>query len=99
MPSSKEERVQQFREAFDKLPEEFKIREVDRVYCLAHGKKIIILEDHDIGKILKFLDVSNLREYLVQNKHVKADRSFIYKVLRGQYKSCYGYTIYYEGEN
>ena len=50
------------------------------------------------GKLIKFLDIGNLQEYLYQEKGVSPDRSFLYKVLTGRYKSAYGFKIYYQYE-
>ena len=93
---SKEDLVKVFREAFENLPEEYKLKEIDRAYCIAHGKKIIVLEDHDIGKVIKFLDMKNLMEYLYQRKNIVCDRSYLYKCLKGKGRSAYGYRLYYE---
>ena len=96
---SSEELVKEFREAVDNLPEEYKLREIERAYCLVKGKKFIVLEDFETGKLIKFLDVKNLKEYLWRYKQIKADRSYIYRVLRGQCQTLYGYKIYYEEIN
>lgn len=93
---SSEQKVLEFREAFENLPPEYMLKEVDRAYCLAHGKKIIVLEDHDIGKIIKFLDMKNLKEYLYQKKNINVDRGYLYKALKGERPLAYGYKIYYE---
>lgn len=94
--ASKEEAILAFRKAFINLPDDIKEREVMRVYNSVKGIPFIVFEDHDIGKILKFLDIPSLMEYLWREKQIRSDRSFIYKVLRGQYKLAYGYKIYYE---
>ena len=94
--NNKEELVQQFREAFENLPKDLQRKEVDRLYTITHNKRIIVLEDPELGKVIKFLDMKNLVEYLYKYKKVHADRSFLYKVLKGQYGSAYGMNIYYE---
>lgn len=91
-----EEAILAFRKAFKALPDELKEREVTRALSIIKDKPLIVLEDHDIGKVIKFLDVPNLIEYLWREKHLRVDRSFLYKVLKGQYKLCYGYKVYYE---
>ena len=96
---SSEELVKEFRDAVDNLPPEYKLREIERAYCLAKGKRLIVLEDFETGKLIKFLDVKNLREYLWRFKQIKADRSYIYRVLSGKAQTLYGYKIYYEEVN
>lgn len=91
-----EEKIQAFREAFLELPEERRHSEVLRLYSIIRGKPFIVLEDSDRGKVLKFLSIPDLMEYLFREKAIKADRSFLYKVLRGQHQYAYGYKIYYE---
>ena len=93
---SNEELVQEFREAFENLPDEYKVKEVDRIHCLVHGKRFIVLEDHETGKLIKFLDMKNVVEYLYKYKKVNADRCYLYKVLKGKYNLAYGYHLYYE---
>ena len=93
---SKEDAILAFRKAFINLPEDVKEKEVTRVYNSVKGIPFVVLEDHDIGKVIKFLDVPSLVEYLWREKQIRADRSFVYKVLRGQHKLAYGYKIYYE---
>lgn len=93
---SKEEAILNFRKAYIKLPDDVKEREVMRVYNAVKGIPFVVLEDHDIGKVIKFLDVQSLVEYLWREKQMRADKSFIYKVLKGQYKYAYGYKVYYE---
>lgn len=96
MKSSDEDLVVAFREAFNNLPDRYKLKEVDRAWAIAHDKKMIVLEDHDIGKVLKFLDMKNLIEYFYQRKNIVCDRSYMYKCLKGKGRSAYGYKIYYE---
>ena len=96
MANKDEEAILAFRTAFINLPESHKLREVMRLYNTVNKIPYIILEDHEIGKVLKFLDVQSLMEYLWANKHLRTDRSFLYKVLKGRYKQAYGYRIYYE---
>lgn len=91
-----EEKISNFRKAYINLPDEIKTREVMRLYSIVNNKPYIVLEDHDIGKVLKFLDVSDLMEYLWREKQVKVDDSYIYKVLKGRYTTAKGYRIYYE---
>ena len=93
---SKEELILAFRKALINLPDDVKEREVTRAYNFVKGIPFVVLEDHDIGKVIKFLDVPSLVEYLWREKQIRADRSFVYKVLRGQHKLAYGYKIYYE---
>lgn len=94
----KEVAIANFRKAFKDLPKEFREREVIRLYKIVSGESVIVFEDHETGKRLKFLTIGDLIEFLWQNKRVSADRSFIYKVLKGQYKQAYGYEMYYEKE-
>lgn len=91
-----EEKILAFRSAFNNLPDEVKEREVKRLNNIVEGKPFIVLEDHELGKIFKFLDVPSLIEFLWKEKRVRVDRSFIYKVLRGQFEYAHGYKIYYE---
>jgi hypothetical protein len=94
---SKEELVTDFREAFNNLPKEYKKKEVERAWAIVQGKKFIVLEDSDEGKVLKFLHMADFREYVKRYKDIKSDRSYIYKILNGQGSGYFhGYKIYYE---
>jgi hypothetical protein len=93
---SKEEAILAFRKAYLNLPDDVKEKEVLRVYNAVKGRRFVVLEDHDIGKVIKFLNVPSLQEYLWREKQLRSDRSYVYKVLRGQYQNLYGYNIYYE---
>jgi hypothetical protein len=93
---SKEEAILAFRKAFNNLPEDAKEKEAIRVYNIVKDIPFVVFEDHDIGKVIKFLDVPSLVEYLWREKQIRADRSFVYKVLKGQHKLAYGYKIYYQ---
>ena len=87
---SKEEAILAFRTAFLNLPNDVKEREVMRVYKQVKGQRFIVLEDHDIGKVLKFLDANSLIEYLYREKNIRTSRSYVYRVLKGQYSSIHG---------
>ena len=93
-----EQQVLAFRKAFSELDEDTRYKEVLRAHRIVTNTPVIVLEDDDIGKVLKFLDVANLIEYFWTAKRIRADRSYIYKVLRGQHKEAYGFKIYYEYE-
>lgn len=90
--------VATFRATFLKMPDDLRAREVLRLLNIIENKPVIVLEDHSIGKVLKFIDVQNLIEYFWVEKRIRVDKSFIYKVLKGQYANAYGYRIYYEFE-
>jgi hypothetical protein len=90
--------VTTFRATFLKMPDDLRAREVLRLLNIIENKPVIVLEDHSIGKVLKFIDVQNLIEYFWVEKRIRVDKSFIYKVLKGQYANAYGYRIYYEFE-
>ena len=92
---SKEELILAFRKAFRELPDDVKEKEVARVQNIVNDKPYVVLEDHDVGKVFKFLDVPSLIEFLWREKHLKVDMSNVYKVLKGQYTSLHGYRIYY----
>jgi hypothetical protein len=93
-----EEKIVAFRQAFKELPEEYKRREVIRLYNIVNGRKFIVLEDEDIGKVLKFANTGSLIEYLWANKHIKTTKSYIYRVLQGRHPLLHGYKIYYQEE-
>ena len=94
---SNEELVAEFREAFNNLPKDYKKKEVERAWAIANGKKFIIFEDSDEGKVLKFLHMKDFREYLRRYKDIKSDRSYVYKILNGRGSgNFHGYRIYYE---
>lgn len=95
MQQSREDKIAELRKAFRSLDEKDKKIEIDRLYRIVHKLPIICLEDYDKNKLIKFLDIANLQEYLYQEKGVRPDRSFLYKVLRGEYKSAYGFKMYY----
>ena len=98
MEKSNEELILEFRKAFNKLSDKDKKIEAARLVRVTQHIPIIVFEDYERGKSLKFLDVRNLMEYLWKEKRIRASRSFIYKVLKGEYKEAYGYKIYYEYE-
>lgn len=93
---SKEEKILAFRTAFNNLPSDVREREVMRLQRIINGGCFIVLEDHDIGKVIKFLNVPSLIEYLYREKNIRVSRSYIYRVLKGQYSNAHGYNIYYE---
>lgn len=93
--ASREENIAALRKAFRALDEKDKKVEIDRLQRIAYHKPIIALEDYDKGKLIKFLKIGDLQEYLYQEKGVSPDRSFLYKVLTGRYQSAYGFKIYY----
>lgn len=98
MQPSREDKIAALRKAFRDLDEKDKKTEIERLYRIIHHKPILVLEDYEKGKLIKFLDIGNLQEYLYQEKGVSPDRSFLYKVLTGRYKSAYGFKIYYQYE-
>ena len=92
-----EEKVLAFRRAFDDLPQEVRAREVKRVYNIAFNIPVIVLEDHDIGKVLKFFSVGDVVEYLAVNKHVRVSDSYLYRIMNGKGSgNVKGYRIYKE---
>lgn len=93
-----EEKIVAFRQAYKNLPDNFKKREVLRLYNIVSGKRFIILEDEDIGKVLKFSSTKDLSEYLWANKKIKTTTSYIYRVLSGRHPLLHGYKIYYQEE-
>ncbi len=93
-----EEKIVAFRKAFRELPQEYKQREVLRLYNIVTERPFIVLEDEDIGKVLKFASSGDLIEYLWQNKHIKTTKSYIYRVLTGRHPLLHGYKIYYQIE-
>lgn len=93
-----EEKILAFRKAYRELPEEYKRREVFRLYNIVQGKHFIILEDEDIGKVLKFSGARDLIEYLWANKKIKTTKSYVYRVLQGRHPLLHGYKIYYQEE-
>ena len=95
---SNEELILNFRKAFIALPKEVRTREVTRLYNIIKQIPVIVLEDEDIGKVLKFLTVADLREYFWTEKRIKVSDSYLYKVLKGQHPLMHGYKIYYEQE-
>lgn len=95
---SDEEKILAFRKACRELPEEYKKREVVRAYNIVMDKPFIILEDEDIGKVLKFATAQDLAEYLWQTKNIKTTTSYIYRVLAGRHPLVHGYKIYYQVE-
>ncbi|MBR2492106.1 MAG: hypothetical protein IKB64_01395 [Paludibacteraceae bacterium] len=96
--SSREEKIAALRKAYRDLDEKDRKTEIERLYRIINHKPILVLEDYEKGKLIKFLDIGNLQEYLYQEKGVSPDRSFLYKVLTGRYKSAYGFKIYYQYE-
>lgn len=95
MAKSREEAILEFRKAFSQLSEKDRETEAARLVRVTQHIPIIVFEDWERNKSIKFLDVSNLIEYYWQEKKIRADRSFIYKVLKGKYTEAYGYKIYY----
>lgn len=95
MAKTREELILEFRRAFAALSEKDRQAEAARLVRVTQRIPIIVFEDWERNKSIKFLDVSNLIEYFWQEKKIRADRSFIYKCLRGKYKEAYGFKIYY----
>lgn len=95
MEKTREELILEFRKAFSHLSDKDKKIESARLVRVTQHIPIIVFEDYERNKSIKFLDVKNLIEYLWQEKKIRANRSFIYKVLRGQFKEAYGYRVYY----
>lgn len=95
MEKTREETILEFRKAFRELSEKDRIAEAARLVRVTQRVPIIVFEDWERNKSIKFLDVSNLIEYFWQEKKIRADRSFIYKVLKGQFKEAYGFKVYY----
>jgi hypothetical protein len=93
-----EKEIAEFRKAFLNLPEEVKKREVARLNNIVNGEPFIILEDHERGKVLKFLGVQDLIEYLWREKQIKTTRSYVYRVLSGRHQYLHGYKIYKQEE-
>ena len=100
MDKGREKLIAEFRDAFKKLSEKDKKSEAARLVRLTQRIPIIIFEDYEKNKVLKFADMTNLVEYLWQEKQIRADRSFLYKVLKGKYNNAYGFKVryYYEEE-
>ena len=95
MAKTREETILEFRKAFAALSEKDRAAEAARLVRVTQRVPIIVFEDWERNKSIKFLDVSNLIEYFWQEKKIRADRSFVYKVLKGQFKEAYGFKIYY----
>lgn len=97
----REELIKNFRDAYSKLSDKDKKLELARLTRISKHIPICVLEDWEDGKTYKFPDINNLKEYLWQKKKIKATYNMIYKTLRGQYSSAYGFKMYYiyEEEN
>lgn len=95
MDKSREELIKEFREAFKRLSTKDKKQEADRLQRIVTKTPIVVFEDWEENKVLKFPDIRNLREYLWQKKKIRATHNMIYKTLRGQYASAYGFKMYY----
>lgn len=91
---NKEEAIVNFRKAFNNLPEDIRKREVNRLYNIVNEIPFIIFEDEDIGKVLKFLTVNDLVEYLWKEKQIKTTPSYVHRVLKGQHPLLHGYRVY-----
>ena len=91
---NKEEAIVNFRKAFSNLPEDVRKREVNRLYNIVNEIPFIIFEDEDLGKVLKFLTVSDLVEYLWKEKQIKTTPSYVHRVLKGQHPLLHGYRVY-----
>jgi hypothetical protein len=92
---TREETILEFRKAFAALSDKDRVAEAARLVRVTQRIPIIVFEDWERNKSIKFLDVNNLIEYFWQEKKIRADRSFVYKVLKGQFKEAYGFKIYY----
>lgn len=89
-----EEAILNFRKAFLGLPEDMRKREVNRLYNIVNKIPFIVLEDEDLGKVLKFLEVRDLVEYLWREKQIKTTPSYVHRVLKGQHPLLHGYRVY-----
>jgi hypothetical protein len=95
MDKSREESIKEFRGAFKNLSEKDRKLEAARINRIVNHIPICVLEDWEENKTLKFPDIANLREYLWQKKKLRTTHNMIYKALRGQYSSAYGFKMYY----
>lgn len=93
-----EDAIVAFRKAFVNLPNDVKKKEVNRLYNIVNDIPFIIFEDSDRGKVLKFLGVKDLLEYLWREKHIKTTTSYIHRVLKGQHPLLHGYRVYKQYE-
>lgn len=98
MEKTREELVKEFRQAFKNLPEKDKTLELKRLIRITEHIPIVVFEDWETGKTLKFPDIKNVMEYLWQAKKIRSCRSMIYKCLRGQYATAYGFKMHYTYE-
>lgn len=93
-----EEAIANFRKAFLGLPEEYRKREVVRLYNIVNNVPFIVFEDADRGKVIKFLSVADLVEYLWREKQIKTTTSYVHRVLKGQHPLLHGYRVYKQME-
>ena len=94
-----EEEVRRFRAAFNNLPTNVQMKEVQRLYRIAKGRPALIAEPiAEPDRKFKFQSVEHMVTWLRSGEHPRANSSNIYKVLKKKRDSAYGYAISFENE-
>lgn len=91
---SKEQLVKDFRTTFSKMDPATQARELMRLDRILNNRPVVLAEPLDEpDRRFKFQNVDHFVSWLKKEGHVSASRSNVYKVIRGERLSAYGYRI------
>lgn len=92
-----EQRITELRKTFSELPQKIQKQEANRFMRIINNKPKYLIDAGDV--VYQAYSVKGIQK-IFENLGKTADRSNIYKVLRGESKSIFGYEIIkiYEGD-
>ena len=97
--ASEEELIKAFRETFRKMSTASQARELMRLDRIVHNKPILIAEPiFELDKRLKFQNVEHFTDWLKKNGYPNANPSNVYKAIRGERPTAYGYKLEFKEE-
>lgn len=92
--ATNEELVKAFREIYNRLDHSIQAKELMRFDRILKGKPVVIAEPvNEPDRRYKYQSVEHLVMWLRKNGQPNANPSNIYKVLRKERESAYGYRI------
>ena len=94
-----EQDVIKFRELFGLLPPNVQAKEVYRLLRIIKGKPALVAEPlAELDRKYKFQSVEHMVAWLRSGEYPKANASNIYKAIRKERGSAYGYIVSFEKE-
>lgn len=92
--ATREELVKAFRDIYNKLDPSIQAKELMRLDRILNNKPVLIAEPIlEIDKRYKFESVDHFVGWLQKNGYPSANPSNVYKVIRKERTSAYGYRI------